>query len=86
MKFVKDKLFSTCEKGKNTKSYFKPKSCSSIIKPFHLLHMELLVPVPIKSRIRKKFTLVTVDEYSRFTLVIFLRKKIHVVDEIISLI
>nr|KAJ0187835.1 hypothetical protein LSAT_V11C900485740 [Lactuca sativa] len=44
------------------------------------------VQVPIKSRCRKKYTLVIVDEFSRFTCVVFLRKKIHVTDEIIALI
>ena len=75
MHFVKDKLCSACEKGKKTKSSFKPKSCSSITKTFHLFHMDLFGPIAIKSRSGKKFTLIIVDEYSIFTWVIFLRKK-----------
>ena len=74
MQFVKDKLYSPCEKGKKNKSSFKLKSYSSITKPFHLLHMGLFGPVPIKSRSRK-ITLVIVDEYSRFTWVIFSKKE-----------
>ena len=47
--FVKDKLCSACEKGKQTKSSFKPKSCSTISSPLHLLHMDLFGPIPIRS-------------------------------------
>ena len=47
--FVKDKMCSACEKGKQTKPSFKPKTCSSITASFHLLHMDLFGPVPIKS-------------------------------------
>lgn len=86
MKFFKDKLYSTYEKGKPTKSSFNHKSCSSINNPFHLHHMNLFGPIPFKSWPRKKFTLLTMDEFSRFTWVIFLRKKSHAANEIISLI
>ena len=48
--------------------------------------MDLFGPVPIKSRSGRRYTLVIVDEFSRFTWVIFLRKKSHAVDEIISFI
>lgn len=49
MKFIKDNLCSMCEKAKQTKSSFKPKSSSSITKQFHILHMDLFGSVPIKS-------------------------------------
>ena len=84
MKFEKDKLCAACEKGKQTKASFKSKMCFLITEPLHLLHMDLFGPVPTCSRSRKKYTLVIVDEFSRFTWVIFLRKKSHAADEIIS--
>lgn len=86
MKFEKDKLCSSCEKGKQTKSSFKPKSCSSITEPFHLLHMDLFGTIPIKSKSGKMFTLVIVDDFLRFTWVVFPRKKNHVAEEIVSFI
>lgn len=48
--------------------------------------MDLYGPVLIKSISGKKFILVIVDDLSRLTGVIFLRKKIHAADEIISFI
>ena len=46
--------------------------------------MDLFGPVPINSRVGKRYTLVIVDEFSRFTWIDFLRKKSHAADEIIS--
>nr|KAJ0204837.1 hypothetical protein LSAT_V11C500258600 [Lactuca sativa] len=83
---VKDKMCSACEQGKQTKSSFKPKSCSSISVPLHLLHMDLFGPIPVRSLGGNKYTLVIVDEFTRFTWVVFLKKKSHVAQEIISLI
>nr|KAJ0188935.1 hypothetical protein LSAT_V11C900504880 [Lactuca sativa] len=83
---VKDKMCSACEQGKQTKSSFKPKSCSSISVPLHLLHMDLFGPIPVRSLGGNKYTLVVVDEFTRFTWVVFLKKKSHAAQEIISLI
>nr|KAJ0217213.1 hypothetical protein LSAT_V11C300138650 [Lactuca sativa] len=83
---VKDKMCSACEQGKQTKSSFKPKSCSSISVPLHLLHMDLFGPIPVRSLGGNKYTLVVVDEFTRFTWVVFLKKKSHATQEIISLI
>nr|KAJ0197227.1 hypothetical protein LSAT_V11C700352060 [Lactuca sativa] len=79
-------MCSACEQGKQTKSSFKPKSCSSISVPLHLLHMDLFGPIPFRSLGGNKYTLVVVDEFTRFTWVIFLKKKSHAAQEIISLI
>ena len=57
--------------------------CFSITEPLHFLHMDLFGPVPTRSRSGKKYTLFIVDEFSRFTWVLFLRKKSNVADEII---
>nr|KAJ0194309.1 hypothetical protein LSAT_V11C800413730 [Lactuca sativa] len=54
---VKDKMCSACEQGKQTKSSFKPKSCSSISVPLHLLHMDLFGPIPVRSLGGNKYTL-----------------------------
>nr|KAJ0197446.1 hypothetical protein LSAT_V11C700383020 [Lactuca sativa] len=83
---VKDKMCSAYEQGKQTKSSFKPKSCSSISVPLHLLHMDLFGPIPVRSLGGNKYTLVIVDEFTRFTWMVFLKKKSHVAQEIISLI
>lgn len=49
IKLFKENVCVACEKGKQTKSFFKPKLCSSISDPFHLLHMDLLGPSLVES-------------------------------------
>nr|KAJ0224692.1 hypothetical protein LSAT_V11C100043190 [Lactuca sativa] len=48
--------------------------------------MDLFGPIPIRSLGGNKYTLVVVDEFTRFTWVVFLKKKSHAAQEIISLI
>ncbi|KAI3745848.1 hypothetical protein L6452_08259 [Arctium lappa] len=52
--------------------------------PLQLLHMDLFGSVNIQSIAGKKYTLVIVDEYSRYTWVIFLRCKSDTPEELIS--
>ncbi|KAJ9557013.1 hypothetical protein OSB04_011627 [Centaurea solstitialis] len=73
-RFTKVSLCSACEKGKQTRDSFKSKQISSISSPLHLLHMDLFGP---------KYTLVIVDEYSRYTWIFFLRSKSDALEEII---
>ncbi|KAJ9546528.1 hypothetical protein OSB04_019071 [Centaurea solstitialis] len=73
----------TCEKGKQTRASFKSKQISSISSPLQLLHMDLFGPVNVQSIVGKKYTLVIVDEYSRYTWVFFLRSKSDTPEEII---
>jgi len=44
LKFERDKLCEACEKGKQTKSSFKPLNIVSTSRPLELLHMDFLVP------------------------------------------
>ncbi|KAJ9542179.1 hypothetical protein OSB04_028685 [Centaurea solstitialis] len=48
------------------------KKVSTINSPLHLLHIDLFGPVNIQSMGAKRFTLVIVDEYSRYTWVFLL--------------
>ena len=70
-----DGLCDSCQKVKQRKSSFKSKTESSIVKPYHLLHVDLFGPVNIMSMGKKKYALVIVDEYTRFTWVYFLAKE-----------
>ncbi|KAJ9545017.1 hypothetical protein OSB04_024724 [Centaurea solstitialis] len=65
--FAKESLCAACEKGKQTRTSFKSKQVSTINYPIHLLHMDLFGPVNIQSMGGKRFTLVIVDEYFRYT-------------------
>ncbi|KAI3733481.1 hypothetical protein L6452_12924 [Arctium lappa] len=82
--YAKESLCSACEKGKQTKASFKSKQVSSVTSPLQLLHMDLFGPVNIQSIAGKKYTLVIVDEYSRYTWVIFIRCKSDTPEELIS--
>ncbi|KAI3718930.1 hypothetical protein L6452_19815 [Arctium lappa] len=82
--YAKESLCSACEKGKQTKASFKSKQVSSVTSPLQLLHMDLFDPVNIQSIAGKKYMLVIVDEFSRYTWVIFFRCKSDTTEELIS--
>nr|GEZ52463.1 retrovirus-related Pol polyprotein from transposon TNT 1-94 [Tanacetum cinerariifolium] len=75
LKFEKDHLCSACAMGKSTKKTHKPKSEDTNQDKLYLLHMDLCGPMRVESINRKKYILVIVDDYSRFTWVKFLRSK-----------
>ncbi|KAL8103193.1 hypothetical protein AgCh_027652 [Apium graveolens] len=64
-----------CEVAKQRKSSFKSKTESIILEPYHLLHVDLFGPVNVMSITKKKYTMVIVDEFTRYTWVYFLHKK-----------
>ncbi|GJT63688.1 retrovirus-related pol polyprotein from transposon TNT 1-94 [Tanacetum coccineum] len=84
--YSKDKPCTACEKGKHHRASFKTKQNFSIRKCLHRLHMDLFGPVSPMSINHEKYTLVIVDEYSRYTWVQFLRKKRQVAEIIMSFI
>ncbi|GJR10170.1 retrovirus-related pol polyprotein from transposon TNT 1-94 [Tanacetum coccineum] len=75
LKFEKDHLCSACALGKSTKKPHKPKSEDTNQEKLYLLHMDLCGPMRVVSVNGKKYILVIVDDYSRFTWVKCLRSK-----------
>nr|GEW02671.1 retrovirus-related Pol polyprotein from transposon TNT 1-94 [Tanacetum cinerariifolium] len=75
LKFKKDHLCSACAMGKSKKKSHKLKSKDTNQEKLYLLHMDLCGPVRVESVNRKKYILVIVDDYSRFTWVKFLRSE-----------
>nr|GFA53457.1 retrovirus-related Pol polyprotein from transposon TNT 1-94 [Tanacetum cinerariifolium] len=75
LKFEKDHLCLACAMGKSTKKTHKPKSEDTNQEKLYLFHMDLCGPMRVESINRKKYILVIVDDYSRFTWVKFLRSK-----------
>ncbi|GJY67565.1 retrovirus-related pol polyprotein from transposon TNT 1-94 [Tanacetum coccineum] len=67
LKFEKDHLCSACQLGKRKKYTHKPKSENTIIEVLHTLHMDLCGPMRVQSINWKKYLLVIMDDYSRFT-------------------
>ncbi|GJY46308.1 retrovirus-related pol polyprotein from transposon TNT 1-94 [Tanacetum coccineum] len=70
--------------GKRKKSSHQPKAEDTNQEKLYLLHMDLCGPMHVESINEKKYILVIVDDYSRFTWVKFLRSKDEAPDTIIK--
>ncbi|GJT75690.1 integrase, catalytic region, zinc finger, CCHC-type containing protein [Tanacetum coccineum] len=75
LKYSKDHLCYACEQGKSKKSSHQPKLVPSTHSKLELLHMDLCEPMRVETINEKKYILVIVDDYSRFTWVYFLHTK-----------
>ncbi|GJT63453.1 retrovirus-related pol polyprotein from transposon TNT 1-94 [Tanacetum coccineum] len=75
LKFQKDHLCSACAFGKSKKSSHQPKAEDTNQEKLYILHMDLCGPMRVASINGKRYILVIVDDYSRFTWVRFLRTK-----------
>ncbi|GJX16560.1 retrovirus-related pol polyprotein from transposon TNT 1-94 [Tanacetum coccineum] len=75
LKFEKYHLCFACAMGKSKKQSHKPKSKDTNQEKLYLLHMDLCGPMRVASVNGKKYILVIVDDYSRFTWVKFLASK-----------
>ncbi|GJS31463.1 putative ribonuclease H-like domain-containing protein [Tanacetum coccineum] len=75
LKFVKDHLCSSCELGKAKRKSFHTKTTPSSKRRLQLLHMDLCSPMRVESINGKKYVLVIVDDYSRYTWTHLLRSK-----------
>nr|GFA96419.1 hypothetical protein [Tanacetum cinerariifolium] len=71
LKFVKDHLCSSCELGKAKRKSFHTKLTPSL----KLIHMDLCGPMRVTSINGKRYVLVIVNDYSRYTWTHFLRSK-----------
>nr|GEX91967.1 hypothetical protein [Tanacetum cinerariifolium] len=73
--FFKDHLCSSCELGKAKRKSFHTKLTPSSKRQLQLLHMDLCGPMRVASINGKRYVLVIVDDYSRYTWTHFLRSK-----------
>ncbi|GJW43469.1 retrovirus-related pol polyprotein from transposon TNT 1-94 [Tanacetum coccineum] len=67
LKFEKDNLCSSCQPGKSQKYSRKPKSKNTNLEVLNTLHMDLCGPMRAQIINGKKYILVIVDDYCRFT-------------------
>ncbi|GJX21728.1 retrovirus-related pol polyprotein from transposon TNT 1-94 [Tanacetum coccineum] len=74
-KYGKDHLCSACKRGKSKKASHPPKLVPSDHSKLELLHMDLCGKMRVASINGKRYILVIVDDYSRYTWVYFLRSK-----------
>nr|GEY53881.1 hypothetical protein [Tanacetum cinerariifolium] len=85
-KFKKDHLCFACEQGKIHRKHHKFKTAFASNKPYYLLHMDLRGLMRVESINGKRYVLVVVDDYSRYTWVFFLHSKDEASEVIISFI
>nr|GFC98524.1 retrovirus-related Pol polyprotein from transposon TNT 1-94 [Tanacetum cinerariifolium] len=74
-KYHKEHLCPSCEQGKSKQASHPPKPVPNLRQRLHLLHMDLCGPIRIASINGKRYVLVIVDDYSRYTWVHFHRSK-----------
>nr|GFA23977.1 integrase, catalytic region, zinc finger, CCHC-type, peptidase aspartic, catalytic [Tanacetum cinerariifolium] len=74
-KYNKKHLCPSCEQRKSKRATHPPKPVPNSRQRLHLLHMDLCGPMRIASINGKRYVLVIVDDYSRYTWVHFLRSK-----------
>nr|GFA50509.1 hypothetical protein [Tanacetum cinerariifolium] len=67
MKFEKDHLCFACEQGKIHKKHHKSKTAFASNKPLYLFHMDICGSMRVESINGKRYVLVVVDDYSRYT-------------------
>ena len=70
-----DHVYGACQLGKQTRRSFKSKNIVSTTRTFELLHMDLLGPTRTTSLRGMKCALVIVDNFLRYTWVLFLATK-----------
>nr|GEX76339.1 retrovirus-related Pol polyprotein from transposon TNT 1-94 [Tanacetum cinerariifolium] len=75
LKFVKDHLCSSSELEKAKRKSFYSKLTPSSKRRLHLLYMDLCGPIRVGSINGKRYVLVIMDDYSRYTWTHFLRSK-----------
>ena len=78
--FQKDKICEACQFGKQIKTSFKSKNHISTSKPLQLLHIDLFGPSRYASLNGKYYAFVIVDDFSRYTWVLFLTNKDDTLD------
>nr|GFA76620.1 integrase, catalytic region, zinc finger, CCHC-type, peptidase aspartic, catalytic [Tanacetum cinerariifolium] len=84
--FVRNKDGVDLLTGKIHRKHHKSKTDSASNKPLYLLHMDLCGPIRVKSINGKRYVLVVVDDYSRYTWVLFFHSKDEASEVIISFI
>ena len=75
MEFTQEGLCEACEKGKSKRASHRSKEMTSITDPLQLIHMDLFGPVNVMSLSGKRYALVIVDDFSKYTWVLFLHSK-----------
>ncbi|GJR21617.1 retrovirus-related pol polyprotein from transposon TNT 1-94 [Tanacetum coccineum] len=80
LKFDQD-FYDACKIGKQTYVSHKAKNIVSMTRCLELLHMDLFCPSAVRSYGGNRYTLVIIDDYSRYTWTRFLKDKTEAFDQ-----
>ncbi|KAK2965308.1 hypothetical protein RJ640_004177, partial [Escallonia rubra] len=86
LRFIKDKICDACQYGKQSKTSFQAKNVVSTSRPLQLLHLDLFGPTRNASLGGKFYAFVIVDDFSRYTWVLFLTRKDEAFENFLSLV
>ena len=75
LNLLSNHVCKACQLEKHTRTSFKPKNIVTTTRPLELLHIDLFGPTRTTSLGGKKNGLVIVDDYSRYTWVLFITHK-----------
>jgi hypothetical protein len=73
--FEKDRPCGACQASKQVGAQHRAKNIMTTTRPLEMLHMDLFGPIAYISIGGNKYGLVIIDDYSRFTWVLFLQDK-----------
>ncbi|GJV05887.1 retrovirus-related pol polyprotein from transposon TNT 1-94 [Tanacetum coccineum] len=85
LKYIKDHLCLACQMGKSKKESRPHKLEPSTNEKLQMMHMDLCGPMRVGSINGKRYIIVIVNDYSRFTCVNFLRTKDEALEIIIKI-
>ena len=74
-----------CQIGKQVKSKHQSVASVQTSKPLELLHIDLMGPARVQSLGGKKYILVVVDDFTRYTWVVLLKDKAEASEKVIHL-
>ncbi|CAM8907435.1 unnamed protein product [Rhodiola kirilowii] len=74
-----------CQAGKQTRAAHKKVDRIYTKRPLELLHMDLMGPMQVESIGRKRYAFVCIDDYTRYSWIMFLREKSEAVHAFVHL-
>ena len=72
---VSNVMYGSCQLGKQSKAKHPSTQTSTTSRPLELLHLDLMGPMRTKSLGGKRYIMVVVDDFTKYTWVILLRSK-----------
>nr|GFA67617.1 retrovirus-related Pol polyprotein from transposon TNT 1-94 [Tanacetum cinerariifolium] len=78
-KYHKEHLCPSCEQGKSKRASHPPNPVPNTRQRLHLLHMDLCGPMRIASINGKRYVLVIVNDYSRYTITVLLQSPVIII-------